>query len=1371
MQQGDEAMLDRLRTYWSPRIDQDSGGGDETRRQAALFRLSADLAAVLEESEVCRRVVAGLHATLGYDFVAFFLVDESTGERVMMDSIGFVDPPARLKVGEGISEMAMLEGQLRYTEDVNQEPNYFYGMGGSEVDVPVMINGEVGGVIVAESKKINDFGPEDFEILTAASQQAGLAIEKARLIAVERQRADELEALRTTLTELTAELELPVLLQAIVERASVLLDGAGGELGLYDPDEGKIDIVVSYGFRQNYIGTSHKLGEGAMGLVADMGEPLILDDYQTWESRAEQYEQDKIHAIVAVPLQLGNRLIGVITVVAADESRKFSVLDTNLLKLFGQQAAIAIENARLFENAQKEIAERDKAEKELRAYQEQLEERVAERTRDLQRSEQSYRDLFDGVPVGIFRTTPTGEILDANAGLIQMLGYPNKESMLAETASSMYVDPEERTAVQAVLEREGLVRDFEFQLKRYDGQVIWVTNTARVVKDDSGRVLHYEGRMEDISERKEAEFELQKYQEQLEELVEERTGELRESEKRYRTLFDGVPVGLYRSTPEGKVLDFNLAAVEMLGFPNREAVLTLDQTSDWYVDPKDQIHWRSAMELGGAVKDFPVQMRRQDGGVIWVNDSAHVVRDESGEVLYYEGRLEDITERKQFEEQLQHQKEYFESLFVNNPVAVVTADTEGVVVSWNPMAEDLFGYSQEEAVGEDLDSLVAKHESIQEEALGYTHQVLSLDRVQVTTRRTKKDGSLVDVELLALPIIVADEILGFIAIYYDLSERVRFEQEIRQQKEYFEALFINSPVAVLTVDLEANIISWNPMAEQLFGYAQSEVVGKHLDEIVANHPEVRQEALKYTHQLMTVGRFQATTKRVRRDGSLVDVEVLALPVIVGQRKVGYIAIYVDISELKNAQNQAEAANQAKSMFLANMSHELRTPLNAILGFTQLMERDPHLTREHQESLAVINLSGEHLLGLINEVLEMSKIEAGQVTLQEKVFDLYDLLHGLEGMFYLRAGEKGLALNFHCPDVLPRWIYADEGKLRQILSNLLGNAVKFTRHGEVELRVSFSDSNGKQPRLWFEIQDTGPGIADEDIHLVFEPFVQASIGERSREGTGLGLSISRQFVNLMGGEIEVHSELNKGSLFRFSILVELAGDAEVESAALHQRVAGLAQGQPTYRILVADDHEPSRNFLVKLLEETGFDVRQAGGGREAIQIWEAWKPHLIWMDIRMPEMDGYEVVQVIRGMPGGQSTRIIALTATAFEEEGERIMTAGYDDTLRKPYQEADIFNLLVKHLDARFVYEEIKARPAVQTGMGAVKPSDLVKIADELVEELQQATIAADMEHMLSVIEKISLQDPDLALQLRELTNNFEYKQILVLISKSGDKI
>ena len=1237
-------MSDELNGHLEKQGKPSPGGKSKASRQAALFRLSAELAAALDETEVCQRVVDGLHDTLGYDFVAFFLVEESTGDRVMAACVGFEEPPTRLKPGRGLSEGPVLDGKLQYTADVHQDSRYFYGMGGSEVDVPVRIGEQVLGVLVAESKKGDDFGTEDFEVLTAASQQAGIAIEKARLLAAERQRGDELDALRTTLTELTAELELSVLLGAIVERAAGLLNAAGGELALYDDANQEVEIVVSCGLSQDYIGTRHKLGEGAMGLVAQSGEPLILEDYNTWEKRANQYIDDEIHAIMAVPLKLGQRLIGVITVVAADVKRKFASPDVHLLNLFAQQAAIAIDNARLFEDAQREINERVRAEAELREYQEQLEELVEERTLELRQSEDSYRSLFDGVPVGLYRTTPEGEIIDANPGLIQMLGYPNRDALLEDNATRIYVGDEEREKVQTVLEREGIVRGVEFQLRRYDGQEIWVKDTSRAVKDEDGQVHYYEGGMEDISERKQAELELRKYQVHLEELVEERTSELQASEERYRTLFDGVPVGLYRSTPEGQILDCNTAIVQMLGFPNREALLNVDNISEYYLHQQDRLRWGLMMEEEGIIRDFPIQMIQHDGSIIWVNDVARVVRDEEGTVQFYEGSMENITERIRFEEEIQRQKEYFEALFVNNPVAVVTADLAGVVVSWNPMAESLFGYSSQEAVGAPLDDLVAKDESIQAEALGYTKQALEYGRVQVTTKRTRKNGTLVDVELLALPIIVGGEILGFIAIYYDLTE------------------------------------------------------------------------------------------------------------------------------LEKARREAEAANQAKSIFLANMSHELRTPLNAILGFTQLMDRDSSLTSEQQENLGVITRSGEHLLGLINEVLEMSKIEAGQVALQERIFDLYDLLYGLEEMFSFRAEDKGLALYFDWSDDVPRHVLAEEGKLRQILSNLLGNAVKFTQQGEVTLRVKCATHSKEMARLHFEVEDTGPGIAPQDLAVVFDPFVQSSIDQRFQEGTGLGLSISRQYVNLMGGDLTVRSELGQGSLFQFDLLVELAGDADLEAETQHHRVIGLEIGQPEHRLLIAEDNESNRQLLVKLLEPLGFAIKEAVNGQDAIQIWEQWEPELIWMDMRMPIMDGHQATMHIKGTAKGQDTVIIALTATAFEEERERVLFEGCEDFVRKPFREEEIFDMLVKYLDVRFVYEESVQPPISRIIHKDVQtPTDLVDIPSNLMADLQEAAIMADMSLIIKTIEQISLYNPATAEQLADFAHNFEYKKILELIENSGE--
>jgi PAS domain S-box-containing protein len=1364
-------------------------------------------------------------------------------------------------------------------------------------------------------------------------------------LAALRRRADELEALGTTMAEITAELELPTLLRAILERAAGLVDATGGELGLYSADRQEVQVVVSYNLDEGFVGTRHSLGEGAMGRVAETGEPLVVEDYQTWEGRAPQYAGVRVHAILAAPLMAGQRLVGVITLATADPTRKFGPDDLHLLYLFGQQAAIAIENARLFseterrvaelatltdigkalsstlrvdqllrliheqtrramhaddmlillydgerhelecvfstnpedipvglrasadsgissyivrhrkslllrgdvvesaramglepvgepsaswmgvpmvrgervlgliiaqhyterdvydeshqviletiasqaaiaienarlyDQAQREIAERMRAEEALRKYQERLEERVEERTAELRQSEERYRTLFDGIPIGLYRSTPAGQMIDANLALAQMLGYQDREQLLAITdATITYVDPQERLRWQTLMEREGVVRDFETRMVRPDGTVIWANDTARAVRDEQGRVLHYEGSLEDITERKRAEEELRKYQEHLEELVEARTAELRASEERYRTLFDGVPIGLYRTTPDGRVLEMNLAGWQMIGYGDRdEALRAVSSAAQPYADPHQRARWQVLMEQEGIVRDFEQQLIRRDGKPIWVSDTARVVKDEAGQVLYYEGSLEDITERKQFEEEIRRQKDYFEALFLNSPVAVVTADLEGKVVSWNPMAEKLFGYTPEEATGVSVDDLVAGHESIRAEAAAYSEQVTREGRVQATTRRARKDGSLVDVELLAVRLVLAGELVGFISIYHDISERTRIEGELRRQKEYFEALFLNSPVAALTADLNATVTSWNPMAEKLFGYTQEESVGRHVDDLVANDPAIRQDALAKTNQLLATDRVQATVKRTRKDGTLIDVEVLALPVIVAGEKVGYLGIYVDVSELQQARREAEAANQAKSIFLANMSHELRTPLNAILGFSQLMDRAPNLTAEQQENLTIINRSGEHLLALINDVLEMSKIEAGRVTLKETAFDLHGLLDGLEEMFRLRAEDGGLTLSFHKAEGVPRYVVADEGKLRQVLSNLLGNAVKFTQEGGVALRVA-AQRDETVPDGWLlriEVEDTGPGIPPDELETVFDPFVQAAGGDlasaRLREGTGLGLSISRQFARLMGGDILVSSELGQGSLFQFEVPVALVSAAEVEAARPRRRVVGLAadQGAPdggSYRLLVAEDRETNRRLLVRLLGALGFEVREAANGQEAIEVWEGWRPHLIWMDMRMPLMDGHEATRRIKATPRGQATVIIALTATAFEEDREQILLEGCDDFVRKPFRDEQIYDMLAAHLGVRFVYEEEPPGPAP----AALSVGALAALPASWLANLRGATTRADLSAILDLIDGIRERDAALAEALAILAGNYEYKKILTLIEQAG---
>jgi CheY-like chemotaxis protein len=463
-----------------------------------------------------------------------------------------------------------------------------------------------------------------------------------------------------------------------------------------------------------------------------------------------------------------------------------------------------------------------------------------------------------------------------------------------------------------------------------------------------------------------------------------------------------------------------------------------------------------------------------------------------------------------------------------------------------------------------------------------------------------------------------------------------------------------------------------------------------------------------------------------------------------------------------------------------MSHELRTPLNAILGFSQLMARDSSLGKEHQENLETISRSGEHLLVLINDILEMSKIEAGRTTLFEQSFDLGRLLDDLEDMFGLRASNKGLQLIFDRAPDMPQYVQTDEGKLRQVLINLLSNAVKFTAEGGVTLRVATKDDGRKTKEqlssvvrplsLVFEVEDTGPGMSPEDLKKVFDPFVQTETGQASQEGTGLGLPISREFVRLMGGELTAKSELGQGSLFKFDIQIELAEAPDVQPEQPTRRVVGLEPDQPVYRLLVVDDRDTSRDLLVKLLAPLGFDVQTAVNGQEAVEVSDSWEPHLIWMDMRMPVMDGYEATRRIKGTTKGQSTVIVALTASAFEEDREMVLSAGCDDFVRKPVREHEIFDALAHHLGVSFVYDKEGSRPTsaqAAESEQALSSQTMATMPADWMARLHEAAIQADADLALELTEQIRAEHGSLADALASLVNNFRFDTLMELTQPS----
>ncbi|MCT7960116.1 AAA family ATPase [Laspinema sp. D1] len=920
-------------------------------------------------------------------------------------------------------------------------------------------------------------------------------------------------------------------------------------------------------------------------------------------------------------------------------------------------------------------------------------------------------------------------------------------------------------------------------------------------------------------------YEAQKeYSRKLEQTVQERTQELQQSNTRYYNLAANIPGMIYQfmMLPDGTFSCpyVSPGARQIFGI-EAEAFMEDVLLFQSVMHPDDREKFNESIALSVAtLEPWHLTCRIIVAGEIkWVQGDSRPEKQADGSIIW-DGLVIDITDRKQAEEELKTSEERWQLALKGNNDGIWDWNVQTHEVFFSLRWKEMLGYEDHEITDhfDEFFKILHPDDRVWVQKAIADHWERKTLYYSAEFQLQCKDGSYK--WILSRGQALWDELgnpLRMVGSHTDITDR-------KQREEALELIVLGTASAIGSAFFKSLVQSLAQVSQaryavvaetdltqhkaQTLAFWTGEDFGQNFEYNLAGTAcecVIQNEASYYTDQVQQlfannpdfkalgvesywgyplydstgkiIGILSILDDRPIEKNSLLD----SILKIFAARAGAELERQQAQSKLNAAKEAADAASKAKGEFLSKMSHELRTPLNAILGFTQILNRDNSLKSQQQDYLSIISRAGEHLLTLINDVLEMSKIEAGQISLNETSFDLYRLLTTLEEMFRLKAESKGLELIVERTPHLPVFIKTDESKLRQVLINLLGNAIKFTETGGVAVRVAtqqqLSEMRAQYDEetdsyLVCEIEDTGPGISAEELDNLFDPFVQSETGRNSQSGTGLGLPISRQFVELMGGEITVSSTLDKGTIFKFNIKISPAEGISAMTQSSSQRVIGLAPNQPAYRILVVEDKWESRLVLKNLLAPLGFEVKEAVNGAEAVTMWESWQPHLIWMDMQMPVMDGYEATKQIKQRQSEQIPVIIGLTASAFEENRIRVLEAGCDDFASKPFREPVIFEKMAEHLGVRYVYEEVRSsdvsRPQLSGQSEAAVLTDCwQRMPQEWKTQLHQAARELDDEAIATLTAQIPDSDAVLADQITNFATHLRFDKILELIESN----
>ncbi|PSB60797.1 histidine kinase, partial [filamentous cyanobacterium CCP1] len=895
--------------------------------------------------------------------------------------------------------------------------------------------------------------------------------------------------------------------------------------------------------------------------------------------------------------------------------------------------------------------------------------------KELLRSQALFNTSIDGVVL----LDAWGNVVQSSPSFARMLGYTVEEILTLNVVDwdAQWNVEELQQILRGTIPLPDL---FETRHRRKDGSLYDVEISYSHTKLGE-EIIHFCS-CRDISDRKRIEAERQRTE-----------FALQKSEERLQLALEASGDGLWDWNIVTGEVYYSPQYMTMLGYEADElphnfetwTYLTHSDDQTWVLDQLNA-HMRDSSQQ----YSFDYRVRTKSGTWKWIANYGKVVaRDAQGNPLRMIGTHRDVSDRKQIEANLRESEERWQLALRGNNDGIWDWNVQTNQVFFSSRWKEMLGFADHEITNSldewskrvHPDDLRRVMEVIQNHFAKETPFYISEHRVQC------KDGSYK--WILDRGQALWDEagnVIRMTGSHTDISDRKQAETELKHQKDMLQTIVNHIPVMIALFNIEGRIEYVNPEFERVLGWSLADWQQQNV--LLECYPDPAYYKTVIDHMVAVNGSWKDFTT-LTKTGQAIETSWTNVRLSNGSN----LGIGQDISDrkhkeavLQQAMEAAEAANLAKSMFLANMSHELRTPLNVILGFTQVMTHDSSLTPAQLEDLQTIQRSSDHLLSLINDVLDLSKIEAGHYTLEESGFDLISLLHTLRTMMVERAKAKQLQLTFEIAPDVPQFVIADEQKLRQVLLNLLSNAVKFTKQGSVTLRVTSWESSEKTclvPNslqaddslnysnssvactLQFEVADTGVGIAAIEQEAIFDAFTQAEAGRKSMGGTGLGLTISRKLLELMDGSVLVESTPGLGSTFTVTVPVCPTSGVGGQVEQQERTIIGLAPGQPHRRILVVDDQRENRMLMVRLLTHLGLEVQEATDGREAIALWQQWKPDLTWMDIRMPGLDGYEATKQIRAMEQEQASIIIALTAQASQSDRALALAAGCNDYISK----------------------------------------------------------------------------------------------------------